>query len=169
MGFGRLRRRSWSVALSRHVHSCSRRATRPVGNDHDRLMTQLGALPYAALDAEAEECAQRAQSELARCGHHRIPPVDLLVAAIAHTQRDGVLHCDRHYEPHRRQDVPRIHERVAGRFAVNALICRTAPVHPVARFGCGARVTVTLAAELALFQCSASAIVDDKSCHGGAQ
>ncbi len=61
-------------------------------------MTQLGALPYAALDAEAEECAQRAQSELARCGHHRIPPVDLLVAAIAHTQRDGVLHCDRHYD-----------------------------------------------------------------------
>lgn len=68
------------------------------GNDHDRLMTQLGALPSAAVDAEAEECAKRAQSELARSGHHRIPPVDLLVAAIAHTRRDGVLHCDRHYD-----------------------------------------------------------------------
>ena len=39
-----------------------------------------------------------AQRQLARVGHHRLPPVDLLVAATADRHRLGVLHYDRDYD-----------------------------------------------------------------------
>jgi predicted nucleic acid-binding protein len=68
------------------------------GVDHERLMAQLGALPHAAITDTVERNAITAQRELARSGHHRIPPVDVLTAAIAHTHGTGVLHCDRHYD-----------------------------------------------------------------------
>jgi predicted nucleic acid-binding protein len=55
-------------------------------------------LPYASLDAETERLALRAQDELARRAHHRLPPVDLLIAAIAHRRGCGVLHCDSHHD-----------------------------------------------------------------------
>ena len=66
--------------------------------DHAALVKRLGALPYAALDEAAEQLALEAQAQLARRGHHRLPPVDLLIAALAHRHRHGVLHCDRHYD-----------------------------------------------------------------------
>ena len=66
--------------------------------DHERLMTELGALPRAAIDAESERIALDAQAKLARTGHHRLPPVDLMVAAIAARRGLAVLHYDADYD-----------------------------------------------------------------------
>jgi predicted nucleic acid-binding protein len=66
--------------------------------DHRTLVERLVALPYAHLDRETEQLAVDAQGELARRAHHCLPPVDLLIAALAHRRRCGVLHCDRHYD-----------------------------------------------------------------------
>jgi predicted nucleic acid-binding protein len=66
--------------------------------DHDELLAQLAALPRFALDDEVERRALDAQRQLARVGHHRLPPVDLLVAATADRHGLGVLHYDRDYD-----------------------------------------------------------------------
>ena len=42
-------------------------------------MDGLLALPHFPIDGEVER-ALEAQRQLARAGHHRLPPVDLLVA-----------------------------------------------------------------------------------------
>jgi len=65
---------------------------------HDELLCELLALPWAAIDATVEERALEAQAQLARVGHHRLPPVDLLIAAIAERHRLGVLHYDADYD-----------------------------------------------------------------------
>jgi predicted nucleic acid-binding protein len=66
--------------------------------DHDELLDQLLALPRAEIDADAERRALDAQRRLAKAGHHRLPPVDLLVAAIADRHELGVLHYDHDYD-----------------------------------------------------------------------
>jgi hypothetical protein len=66
--------------------------------DRDELMDELLALPYFHIDDDVERRALDAQSELARTGHHRLPPVDLLVAAIADQHDLAVLHYDRDYD-----------------------------------------------------------------------
>ena len=66
--------------------------------DHDQLLTDLNALPYYAIDEAVERRALDAQAQLARIGHHRLPPVDLLVAALADRHQLGVLHYDRDYD-----------------------------------------------------------------------
>jgi predicted nucleic acid-binding protein len=38
------------------------------------------------------------QAQLARVGHHRLPPVDLLIAALADRHGLGVLHYDHDYD-----------------------------------------------------------------------
>jgi predicted nucleic acid-binding protein len=68
------------------------------GPDHARMLDDLLALPHLALDAEAERRALDAQRALARIGHHRLPPVDLLVAALADRHGAGVLHYDGDYD-----------------------------------------------------------------------
>jgi predicted nucleic acid-binding protein len=65
--------------------------------DHDRLLAELLALPRYEIDAAVERRAVDAQRQLARVGHHRLPPVDLLVAAIADRHDFGVLHYDHDY------------------------------------------------------------------------
>jgi predicted nucleic acid-binding protein len=67
-------------------------------SDHDELMGELTALPMLAIDAHVERRALDAQRQLARAGHHRLPPVDLLVAALADRHGVGVLHYDRDYD-----------------------------------------------------------------------
>lgn len=67
-------------------------------NDHARIIEGLLALPYVEIDAGAERRAVDAQRELARTGHHRIPPVDLLIASIATHHGLGVLHYDGDYD-----------------------------------------------------------------------
>ena len=66
--------------------------------DHDDLLDELLALPTFAIDDEVERRALAAQSQLARTGHHRLPPVDVLVAAIADRHGLGVLHYDDDYD-----------------------------------------------------------------------
>jgi predicted nucleic acid-binding protein len=66
--------------------------------DHDELMTELLALPRLHIDDQVEQRALQAQQQLARVGHHRLPPVDLLVAAIADRHALGVLHYDHDYD-----------------------------------------------------------------------
>lgn len=66
--------------------------------DHSELIAELLALPLVHIDEEIERRAIGAQGQLARAGHHRLPPVDLMVAAIADTHRLGVLHYDTDYD-----------------------------------------------------------------------
>lgn len=66
--------------------------------DHGRLHADLRALPCAGIDSEVEGLALEAQAGLARIGHHRLPPNDLVIAACAHRAGAGVLHYDRDYD-----------------------------------------------------------------------
>jgi predicted nucleic acid-binding protein len=66
--------------------------------DHVALLDELLALPRLAIDEEVEDRALDAQRQLARAGHHRLPPVDLLIAAIADRHGVGVLHYDHDYD-----------------------------------------------------------------------
>jgi predicted nucleic acid-binding protein len=50
-------------------------------DDHDQLIEELLALPLISLDEGIERRAIDAQRQLARVGHHRLPPVDLILAA----------------------------------------------------------------------------------------
>jgi predicted nucleic acid-binding protein len=66
--------------------------------DHDELLHELMALPMLYIDTEVEQRAVDAQRQLARAGHHRLPLVDLIIAALADRHRVGVLHYDRDYD-----------------------------------------------------------------------
>jgi predicted nucleic acid-binding protein len=66
--------------------------------DHGDLLDELLALPHFPIDEEVERRAIDAQRQLARIGHHRLPPVDLLVASIADRHSLGVLHYDHDYD-----------------------------------------------------------------------
>jgi predicted nucleic acid-binding protein len=67
-------------------------------SEHDQLLTELLSLPQYHLDDVAEQRALEAQAQLARVGHHRLPPVDLLIAALADRHNLGILHYDHDYE-----------------------------------------------------------------------
>ena len=74
----------WSARSARH---------------HDELLADLLQLPRLRIDADVEDAALEAQSQLARRGHHRsASPSDLLIAACAHVHGAGVLHYDRDYD-----------------------------------------------------------------------
>jgi predicted nucleic acid-binding protein len=66
--------------------------------EHDQLLAELRSLPHFHLDDVVEERALAAQAQLARVGHHRLPPVDLIIAALADRQELGVLHYDHDYD-----------------------------------------------------------------------
>jgi predicted nucleic acid-binding protein len=66
--------------------------------EHDQLLDELLALPRYHLDDASEQRALDAQAQLSRVGHHRLPPVDLLVAALADRYELGVLHYDHDYD-----------------------------------------------------------------------
>jgi predicted nucleic acid-binding protein len=66
--------------------------------DHRELIDELRALPWAPIDAGVERRAIEAQRQLARTGHHRLPPVDILLAALADHHQLGILHYDRDYD-----------------------------------------------------------------------
>ena len=70
------------------------------GRDHHReMMDDFDRLfPRIELTAAIEKGATGAQRELARVGHHRIAPIDLMIAACAHEAGAGVLHYDRDYD-----------------------------------------------------------------------
>jgi predicted nucleic acid-binding protein len=66
--------------------------------DHDAIVDELQALPHLQVDEDVERRAVEAQRQLARAGHHRLPPVDVLVAALADRHGVGVLHYDHDYD-----------------------------------------------------------------------
>lgn len=65
---------------------------------HGALIEELLALPLIQIDEDTERQAINAQRQLARAGHHRLPPVDLILAAIADRHAIGVLHYDADYD-----------------------------------------------------------------------
>jgi predicted nucleic acid-binding protein len=66
--------------------------------DHHELLTELLALPRFHIDEAVEQRALDAQRQLARIGHHRLLPIDLLVAALADRHGLGILHYDHDYD-----------------------------------------------------------------------
>jgi predicted nucleic acid-binding protein len=66
--------------------------------DHRRMMARLLALPRVEIDAATEARAVEAQAQLASVGHHRVPPADVLIAAVADRAEVGVLHYDSHFD-----------------------------------------------------------------------
>lgn len=66
--------------------------------DHDELAEELLALPQVRIGEEVERRAVDAQRQLARVGHHRLPPVDLILAAIADRGGIGILHYDADFD-----------------------------------------------------------------------
>jgi predicted nucleic acid-binding protein len=66
--------------------------------ENDQLLAELLSLPYYRFDEATEQRALDAQAQLARVGHHRLPPVDLLIAALADRNGLGILHYDHDYD-----------------------------------------------------------------------
>jgi predicted nucleic acid-binding protein len=67
-------------------------------SDYETMMRYLSALPAITIDADIELLALAAQSSLARAGHHRTPPSDVVIAACAHRAGAGVLHYDHDFD-----------------------------------------------------------------------
>ncbi|MGI9186871.1 MAG: PIN domain-containing protein [Gaiellales bacterium] len=59
---------------------------------------RLDGLPQATVDAASLERAVELQSQLAKVGHHRVPPADLVTVAIAERHGLAVLHYDKDYD-----------------------------------------------------------------------
>jgi predicted nucleic acid-binding protein len=66
--------------------------------EHAALLAELLALPLAHIDDVVEQRALDVHRQLARVGHHRLPPVDLLLAALADRHELGILHYDTDYD-----------------------------------------------------------------------
>ena len=62
------------------------------------MMADLGRLPRIEIDRNVEQTALQAQGELAEVGHHRLAPMDVMIAACAHRAEAGVLHYDGDYD-----------------------------------------------------------------------
>jgi predicted nucleic acid-binding protein len=67
-------------------------------SDHARVQEELQALPWVAIDEEVERHALDAQGRLARTGHHRISPADIIIGTLADQHGLGVLHYDSDFE-----------------------------------------------------------------------
>jgi predicted nucleic acid-binding protein len=65
---------------------------------HKEIVTALDAFPRIPLTTVVEGLATQAQQELAAVGHHRLAPIDIMIAACAHEAEAGVLHYDRDYD-----------------------------------------------------------------------
>ncbi len=69
------------------------------GADHVARLDELERLGGIAINEEVERRALAGQRELALAGHHRMPPTDILIAALAERGGGlGVLHYDHHYD-----------------------------------------------------------------------
>lgn len=68
------------------------------GRDHATLVRELAELPRVVIDADVEQRALDAQAQLVVTGHHRVPPPDLMIAALADLHGLAVLHYDADYD-----------------------------------------------------------------------
>lgn len=59
---------------------------------------ERGARHGLGARVSVEARAINAQRQLARAGHHRMPPVDVIMAALADTHGVGVLHYDADFD-----------------------------------------------------------------------
>lgn len=67
--------------------------------DYQAMMDEFELLfPRVEIAAAMEGRALLAQRELAASGHHRLAPIDVMIAACAHEADMGVLHYDRDYD-----------------------------------------------------------------------
>jgi predicted nucleic acid-binding protein len=66
--------------------------------DRKALMERLDALPRVTVSPDVERTALQAQRELTEVGHHRLAPIDVIIAACAHRAEAGVLHYDSDYD-----------------------------------------------------------------------
>lgn len=66
--------------------------------DHGQLIDELLSLPLLPIDEEIEQRVVDVQRQLAQAGHHRLPPVDLILAAIADRHGIGILHYDSDFD-----------------------------------------------------------------------
>ena len=66
--------------------------------DHDALFDGFVSFSHLLIDKQAERRALDAQAQLAAAGHHRLPPVDLIIAGLADRYEVGVLHYDRDFD-----------------------------------------------------------------------
>jgi len=67
--------------------------------DYQEMMDEFDLLfPRIEIAAAMEDRALVAQRELAAVGHHRLAPIDVMIAACAHETGAGVLHYDRDYD-----------------------------------------------------------------------
>jgi predicted nucleic acid-binding protein len=66
--------------------------------DYNDLLDDLQRLDRYALSRATEDRALDAQRQLAEHGHHRLPPVDLLLAALADAYGLGILHYDADFD-----------------------------------------------------------------------
>lgn len=68
------------------------------GGDHVQLLADLSTLPRVEIDRTTESLALEAQGKLARIGHHRLAPSDIVIATCAHRAAGGVIHYDGDYD-----------------------------------------------------------------------
>jgi predicted nucleic acid-binding protein len=68
------------------------------GERRRAMMADLDLLPRIEIDRAVEKMALQAQRELAEIGHHRLAPMDVIIAACAHKAEAGVLHYDGDYD-----------------------------------------------------------------------
>jgi predicted nucleic acid-binding protein len=68
------------------------------GEERRAMMVDLDLLPRIEIDRDVEQMALQAQRELAEIGHHRLAPMDVMIAACAHRAEAGVLHYDGDYD-----------------------------------------------------------------------
>ncbi len=67
--------------------------------DYQEMMDEFDLLfPRVEIAAAMEDRALLAQRELAARGHHRLAPIDVMIAACTHEVGAGVLHYDRDYD-----------------------------------------------------------------------
>jgi predicted nucleic acid-binding protein len=66
--------------------------------DHTNIASRLALLPRIEITPRIESLALQAQDELARAGHHRLAPMDLIIAACAHDTDADILHYDSDYD-----------------------------------------------------------------------
>jgi hypothetical protein len=66
--------------------------------DHESIASRLALLPRVEITPRIESLAVKAQGELAQVGHHRLAPMDVIIAACAHDANAGVLHYDNDYD-----------------------------------------------------------------------
>ena len=67
--------------------------------DYQEMMDEFDLLfPRIEIAAAMEDRALLTQRELAGRGHHRLAPIDVMIAACAHEAGTGVLHYDRDYD-----------------------------------------------------------------------